>query len=486
MSINALSELQPKDFWENFAAICKIPHPSGKEAKLCWFIKNFSENLGLKTLVDEAGNLIVKKPATVGMENCKGVILQAHLDMVPQKNAEVEHDFAIDPIQPYVDGEWVKAKGTTLGADDGFGVASIMAVLQSETLKHGPLEALFTVDEEVGLSGAYALKPGILSGEILLNLDGEAEDELTIGSAGGIFIDGEFVYNKSAVPQNVQTLTIKVNGLKGGHSAVAIDKPIANAIKILGRLLWLSKRKFALNLIAIDGGTAYNAIPREASAVVTLDSEQYEAFKDFAAKHCGFLATNFVELQGLQIEVSTAGSTANFIIEPQDQEMLLNVLYACPHGIIGMSKSIPGLIETSTNLAMIKTDENSFKVSVMSRSAVEFLVDDMINTNTALFNLRGGRVKVSDKFPAWQPIPSLPIVELMTQIYTKKFGQKPKITATHAGLECGVFLLSYPNLQMVSFGPIVEDPHSPNERLNIKSVGKYWEFLTAVLENIPE
>jgi dipeptidase D len=483
--VKEIAELQPKEFWENFAAICQIPHPSGKEAQLRSFIKDFAEKLGLNTLVDEAGNLIVKKPATAGMENCQGVILQAHLDMVPQKNADVVHDFAVDPIQPYIDDGWVKAKGTTLGADDGFGLAAMMAILQSKTLKHGPIEALFTVDEEVGLTGAMELKPGLLAGEILFNLDSDIEGEITIGSAGGVFIDGEFSFSKIAVPANVNAFSIKVHGLKGGHSAVEIDKPMANAIKILGRLLWLSKEKFALNLVTIEGGNAYNAIPREAVAVVTVAAEQSDLFKKIVADHAAKLVKQFAELKDLKIEL-TANSLPNFMWEPKDQAKLLNLLYACPHGIIAMSKDIPGVIETSTNLAMVKTNDNNFKVSVFPRSAIEFMVEDLANTAAAFFKLAGGQVKFSDKFPSWQPVANAPIVELMAQVYAKNFGEKPKITATHGGTECGVLLLSYPNLQIVSFGPTVENAHSPNERLNIKTVKKYWELLIAVLANIPQ
>jgi dipeptidase D len=480
-----LDKLKPKEFWENFAAVCKIPHPSGQEQKLCGFIKDFAENLGLETLVDEVGNLLVKKPATAGMEKRRGVILQAHLDMVPEKNEDIKHDFAVDPIKPYIDGDWVKAEGTTLGADDGFGIASIMAALQSKTLRHGPLEALFTVDEEVNFTGAYNIKPGLLSGEILLNLDSDIEGEITIGSAGGVFIDGIFAYNKIPVSQKAKTFMIKVHGLKGGHSSIEIDKPLANAIKVIGRLLYLAKQKFDLNLIALNSGSAYNAIARKAEALVAVAPEQVEELRHFIMAHRKFLAENFLELKDLAIEL-TSKPDQDWVMDPKNQEILLNIIYACPHGILGMSKDIPDLIETSANLAMIVTEENNFKISVFPRSAISFLLDNTANTISCLFKLAAVEVKLFNRYPAWQPKPALPIIELASQIYEKKFGIKPKITAIHGGLECGIFVIANPNLEMISIGTNIEQAHSPNERLSISSVNRYWEFLTALLANIPQ
>lgn len=480
-----LTNLQPRIFWENFAAICQIPHVSKQEAKLCAYIKDFAERLGLKTLVDDAGNLIVKKPASSGMENCQGVILQAHLDMVGQKDKETAHDFSKDPIQAYVDGEWVRAKGTTLGADDGVGVAAIMAVLQDNTLKHGPIEALLTVDEETGLTGAYGLKAGLLDGKILLNLDSELEGEVIIGSAGGVFVDGEFSFKKISAPKDSQFFTIKVSGLEGGHSAVAIDKQMSNALKILGRILSLAKKEFEINLVSFDGGNAYNAIPREAQAEVAVAPSQVAKLKEFAESHRKFLVGQFAELNTLKIEIAAIDNKAGQVMEQQDQMKLLDFISICPHGVIGMSKVIPDLIETSTNLAIVKTDTSTIKISAFPRSAIEFFVDDVANSIASLLRAIGAQAKLSDKFPSWQPNPENLIAKLASEVYAKKFGKKLKIAATHAGLECGIFLQPYPELQIISFGPTMENVHSPSERVNIKSCANFWEFLVSILESVP-
>jgi dipeptidase D len=469
-----IEQLQPKEFWENFAAICKIPHPSGNEVQLCNFIKKFAEDLGLEVSVDAVGNLFVKKLATSGMEDRPIVVLQAHLDMVSQKNSEVAHDFDKDPLQIYVDSGWVKAQGTTLGADDGVGLAAIMTILQSKTLKHGPLEVVLTVDEEVNFTGVNAIKPGDLAGRILLNLDADHDDEITIGSGGGIFIEGNLAFEKVKVPKNVQAFILTASGLKGGHSALEIDKASANAIKIVNRIIWLCRQKFDLNLVKFDAGSAYNATPRDASAVVLVANDDLEEFKKFLREQSEFL-----------IELS-ATIMPDLMPEQKAQASLINLLYAIPNGVIEMSKVIAGLIETSNNLAMVETKNNSFKVCSFPRSSVESTVDEMINIFTALFAMVNGQVNFFARVPAWQPNPNSLLVKLLEDVYTNKFGEKPKIIATHAGTECGVFLASYPDMQIVSIGPNIENCHSPDERLSVESVAKYWEFLVAILENIPK
>lgn len=481
-----ISDLKPSPLWKHFSQICQIPHPSKKEAKLAKFVKEFGEDLKLETIMDEVGNVIIKKPATSGMENRKGVILQAHLDMVPQKNSGVAHDFEKDPIEAYIDGEWVTAKGTTLGADNGIGVATIMAVLQAQDIEHGPIEALFTVDEETGMTGAFALKEGVLTGEILLNLDSEDEGEFCIGCAGGITTDIELKYSEVAVPNDVVAFEIGVSGLKGGHSGVDINLGRGNANKILNRLLWQASKQFDLRVAEIDAGDLRNAIPREATAIVTVPKAKKTAFVKSVDE---FAVTVKQEISAADPDVKiTAKATAmpTALMDEKTQHNLLDAVYACVNGVIGMSTDMPDLIEASTNLARVHAEQGKMTALSLQRSAVESLKQDVANMVGCAFALIGAKVKQEGSYPGWKPDMDSTILAKCKALYAKEYGQEPKITAIHGGLECGLFMTVYPDLDMLSFGPTIKFPHSPDEKVNIASVTKFWNFLITVLANIDE
>jgi dipeptidase D len=485
MKIMSIENLQPKHLWESFSNVCKIPHPSGHEKALCAYIKKMADELGLEAMIDHVGNLIIKKPATPGMENCKGVILQAHLDMVPEVDSDVIHDFLKDPIQPYVDGEWVKAKGTTLGADNGIGVAAIMAVMQAKNLKHGPLEALLTVSEETALTGAFGLQPGILKGEILLNLDNYM-DNLVIGCAGGKNVNVKMQYAKASVPVDSVAIKVNISGLKGGHSAGDIHLPRGNAIKLMTHLLLDANNKYPIAIATFNGGTAHNAIPREAEAVVVVPRAYAQDFLKLANETADYLKN---ELKNLKTSLKTFAAEVampDHVLAAEFQRKLLFALSLCPSGVIGMSADIPGLVETSNNLAVIKFDVDAavIEIRTFQRGSIEFIRKDVSNLVKMLFDFIGAEVSEGFSFPAWTPNKRSPIVKLVQEIYEKNNGKKPEITATHGGLETGVFLCNYPHLDMVSIGATMQDEHSPSEKVNIKSVAKFWELLTEILANI--
>ena len=481
-----ISELEPKAVWAHFERICAIPRPSHSEQKIRDYIVGFAASHGLECKVDEACNVIVRKPATAGMENRKGVILQAHLDMVPQKNGDKVFDFTTDAIQAYVDGDWVTADGTTLGADNGMGVAAILAVLESEKVKHGPLEALFTATEETGMDGAFGLKAGDLTGEILLNLDSETEGELYVGCAGGTDANMSLGYAGVAVPQGYAALRIEVKGLKGGHSGIEIILQRANANKLMFRLLRSLAEKFGAELGMIDGGGLRNAIPREAVAEVVLPEGMKETAKVELLDMLDVFKTEFAGIEdSITVEIKDAALPES--IMPHDTFAALTAaVCACPNGVLRMSGSMPGLVQTSNNFARVVSDGGSVKMQALMRSSVGTEKMDTALTIRDLFRLAGAEVELTGSYDGWNPNMDSPILHAMMQSYKALFGVEPKVTAIHAGLECGIIGGKYPGMDMISFGPTICYPHSPDEKVDIASVGKFWEFLCDTLARIPE
>lgn len=479
-----ISKLKPIELWNNFYQLTQIPRPSKNEAEVIAFTKKFGEDLSLETLVDEVGNVIVRKPATEGMENRKGVILQAHLDMVPQKNSDKVHDFTKDAIEAYIDGDWVTANGTTLGADNGIGAAAAMAVLASKELKHGPIEALFTIDEETGMTGAFGLKPGLLHGDILLNMDSEDEGELYIGCAGGIDTTATFTYETESAPEAFTTFKISVKGLKGGHSGLDIILKRGNANKILNRILINGNESFGLRLADINGGTLRNAIPREAFATVAVPNEEIENLKKLVDEVEKHYKKELTDDQGLTISLETTETPKDFI-DVETLDNVLNAVHMAPNGVIKMSEEIEGVVETSSNLAIIKSEEGKLIVSFLHRSSSEEGKHDFCKQVRELFKKYGASVEHGGDYPGWQPNANSPILNTMKEVYNKNFGKIPEVKVIHAGLECGILGASYPNWDMISFGPTIRFPHSPDEKIHIESVKKFWDYLVETLKEIP-
>ncbi len=477
--------LEPKALWKNFYSLTQIPRPSKHEVKVMEFTVKFGKDLGLETIVDEVGNVIIRKPATPGMENRKGVILQGHLDMVPQKNSDTAHDFEKDPIDAFVDGEWVKAKGTTLGGDNGMGVAATMAILESKDIPHGMIEALFTCDEETGMTGAFGLKSGLLKGDILMNLDSEDEGELYIGCAGGTNANITFTYSETAIPANVAAFKINVTGLKGGHSGVDIHLGRGNSNKVLNRLLWYCCKNFGLRLASIDGGSLRNAIPRESFAVVTIPDDKKDAFLKYVSEYTLIVKK---ELSAVEPDMKIEAVPANLpktMIDEKTSCNLFKSVYCCPNGVVRMSNEMVGLVETSTNLAIVKSENGIIKIQCLLRSSVDSAKQDLENMMQSVFELAGAEIIFDGQYPGWKPNPSSPILKAMQDIYQKKYGKIPEIKAIHAGLECGLLGGVYPHWDMISFGPTIRYPHSPDEKVNIKTVQLFWDFLVATLKEIP-
>lgn len=481
-----INDLLPKNVWENFAQLCAIPRPSKHEEKIIAFMKNFGEQLGLDTIVDDSGNVIIKKPATAGMEKHRTVIFQGHLDMVPQKDVEVQHDFTCDPIVPKINGEWMNASGTTLGADNGIGVAIAMAILQAKDLAHPALECLFTIDEETGLTGAHALHTDILKGDILINLDTEEEGQLYIGCAGGVTTNVAVNYTAQTTPAAAIAFKINVTGLKGGHSGCDIHAGRANAIKLLNRILWQASNDNGLKLAHLASiNQAHNVIPREAFAIVSLPADQKKLFEVKVKEFEKLFQDEFGIVEpDLKVSLESIALPAK-VMEKNAQYQLLNALYACPHGVMRMSFDVADLVETSTNLAAIKTDEKSVYVITSQRSSIDSAKWDISNMVRSVFAPCDGKIEYSSIYPGWKPNTQSQILQVMQQIYQTKFGCMPKVLAIHAGLECGVLIGKYPKLDIISCGPTIENAHTTRERVNILSVKKLWEYLVEVLKNIP-
>lgn len=483
--MSEIKNLQPVEVWKNFHALTMIPRPSKKEAAVIAFMKKFGENLGLDTLVDEVGNVIIKKPATPGMENRKTVVLQGHLDMVPQKNSDKVFDFTKDPIQPIIEGEWVTADGTTLGADNGIGVAAAMAVLESKTLKHGPVEALFTIDEETGMTGAFGLKPGLLNGDILINMDSEDEGEMYVGCAGGIDVNAEKDYNEEAVPEGMTAYRVEAKGLKGGHSGMDIPLGRANANKIMFRFLMQAEADFGIRLVEAAGGDLRNAIPRESHAVVVLERGKAEKFESFVAHYDTIYKNEFKETEPDLSFTSKPVEIPKKIASAEEQYKMIRAVFATPFGVERMSSSMPGLVETSNNLAIVELKDGKFAVRCLTRSSVDTAKEATAWRIAAIYQLIGATISLEGAYPGWKPNMDSPILKTSLDVYNRNFGKVPEIKAIHAGLECGLLGGVYPNLDMISFGPTIRFPHSPDEKVNVDTVDKFWKFLVALLGEIP-
>jgi len=482
----AILNLEPKSVWYYFKEILEIPRPSKKEDKIKAYLIDFGKKHNLETLTDEVGNVLIRKPATKGIENRKSVVLQSHMDMVCEKNSDTQHDFDHDPIEVYIEDGWVTAKGTTLGGDDGIGVAAALAILASDEIQHGPVEALFTVDEETGLTGAFGLKPGFLQSEILLNLDSEDEGQLFIGCAGGQDTQAWLPYDKVETPENHEAFTIKVFGLKGGHSGDDINKNRGNANKILNRFLWENNHKLSIKLHNFDGGNLRNAIAREAFATIMVPAEKADELKKAIETYRNTMKFEFhVTEPDLNITVESC-DLPEFVVDNESADLLYNALYACPHGVMAMSADIKDFVETSTNLASVKFQEDEILITTSQRSSVESRKQSVTNMVTSVFNLAGGRTETSEGYPGWAPNPNSEIVDLTANLYKKLFNMEPEVLAIHAGLECGLIGDKYPGMDMISYGPTIKGAHSPDERMEIESVQKFWDLTLEILKNIPK
>jgi len=484
--MSTIKDLEPKGVFSNFYSLTQIPRPSKKEAKVIAFMKQWGEDHGLETMVDDCGNVIIRKPATPGMENRKGVILQAHLDMVPQKNADKVHDFENDPIETCIVDGWVKANGTTLGADDGLGAAAAMAVLESTDLQHGPIEALFTIDEETGMTGANKLQPGVLQGDILMNMDSETEGELYVGCAGGIDTIGTWTPVYENVPEGMTALRLFVKGLKGGHSGMDINLGRANANKVLNTMLLMAAEKYGLRLACIDGGSLRNSIPREAEAIVVVPTCKMEEFAKFVPEFEAICKEEFAKTEPDLAIICEAAEMPKQVIDVKTQNNLFTAIARYPNGVIAMSKDFEGTTETSSNLATIKMENGKITCAALTRSLVDADKDKLAEQIRKNLTENGAEAYSTGDYPGWKPNINSTILNLMKKVYQDKFGKEAKIMVVHAGLECGILGSKYPNWDMVSFGPTLVHPHSPDEALLIESVQPFWDLIVETLKNIPE
>ena len=477
------SALCPALVWKHFAAICNIPHPSHHEEKIRQYVVDFSEAQGLEYKVDEANNVYVRKPATAGMENRKGIVIQAHLDMVPQKNNDKVFDFENDPIEAYIDGEWVTANGTTLGADNGIGAAAILAVLEDKTLVHGEVEALFTATEETGMDGAFGLKGGLLKGDILLNLDSETEGELYVGCAGGLDANITLPYTAEAAPVGYVAYSVEVKGLKGGHSGIQIGYQRANANRELFRLL--NHTACDVRLASVDGGGLRNAIPREATAVVLVSEADTATFEAEVAQAEKTLVAEFANIEDSISVKCTKCQMPTTVIPAQVAEKLAKAVIGAPNGVVKMSVEMEGLVQTSSNLARVVSDGSVVKIQCLLRSSVNSEKHALGEAIKGVFELAGATVELSGDYDGWKPNMESPILHTMLASYESLYGVKPAVMAIHAGLECGIIGGKYEGLDMISFGPTICFPHSPDEKVEIASVEKFYSFLLHTLANAP-
>ena len=481
-----IRQLQPTQLWNKFADLNAVPRPSKKEERVIAFMKDFGKSLGLETIEDKVGNVIIKKPATKGMEDRKPIVMQSHLDMVHQKNNDTKFDFDTQGIEMYIDGDWVRANGTTLGADNGLGVATIMAILESKDIAHPAIEALFTIDEETGMTGAMGLEGGLLNGEILLNLDTEEDDEIGVGCAGGIDVTATRSYEVEETPEFKTGFKITVKGLNGGHSGMDMHKGLGNANKIMNRLMFDGFENFGLRISEIDGGSLRNAIPRESNAIVAIDAIHEAAFisemNDLANEIKAELKTMEPKLT---IEVSKIETPAT-IMDLGVQEGLTRAIYAACNGVYRMSADIPDLVETSNNIARVIVKDGEIKIGCLTRSSVESSKFDLANMLRATFELTGCEVEFSGDYPGWTPNMDSAILKVMSKLYKDMNGKEAHVAACHAGLECGILGTNYPKMDMISFGPNIKGAHSPDERAQISSAQKYWKFVLEILKNIPK
>ena len=477
---NEIRSLEPKALWNNFANLNEVPRPSKKEEKVRQFMVDFGENLGLETVVDPVGNVIIKKPASKGMENRKTIVMQSHLDMVCQKNNDTVFDFDTQGIKMFVDADWVKAEGTTLGADNGIGVASIMSVLESAEIIHPAIEALFTIDEETGMTGAIGLKAGYLDGEILLNLDTEDDDEIGVGCAGGIDISAFKRCELIETPGNAKAFKITVTGLRGGHSGMDIHRGFANANKLMNRILYALND--AVSISEIDGGSLRNAIPRESNVLIVCDDENLNTLLDKVSSE---ISKEYQSIEKDLVILIEPAELPTTVLSEAEQGKLLKSIYAIHNGVFRMSPDIEGLVETSNNLARVVLKDGAIRISCLTRSSVESGKMDLAYHIKSGLELGGFKVELSGSYPGWKPNPDSAILKVLEGIYENIFGKKPDVLACHAGLECGILGTNYPDMDMISFGPTIRGAHSPDERASISSSQKYWKYLLEILKNIP-
>lgn len=480
-----IRNLEPKSLWNHFSNLNEVPRPSKKEERVIQFMVNFGEKLGLKTVVDGVGNVIISKPASIGYENRKTIVLQSHLDMVHQKNSDTIFDFDTEGIKMFIDKDWVTAEGTTLGADNGLGVATIMAILSSSDIDHPPIEALFTIDEETGMTGAMGLEGGLLKGEILLNLDTEEDDEIDVGCAGGMDITATKSYQEEKAPENTIGLRISVTGLQGGHSGMDIHKGFGNANKIMNRILYHGFKNFGLRLSELEGGSLRNAIPRESFSNVVLNKNLKDPFIKEMKTLKKLINEEFKSVEpNLSIDFHSIENQKT-VLPLEVQEKLIKSVYSALNGVYKMSNDIPDLVETSNNIARVVVKNNEITIACLTRSSSESSKIDLANSLRSCFELSGFSVEFSGSYPGWQPNMNSEILKVASSLYKKLFKEEPSIVACHAGLECGILGQNYPKMDMISFGPTIKGAHSPDEKVSISSVRKFWSFLLEILKNTP-
>ena len=486
MATTDIRTLQPQALWNYFYGLTQVPRPSGKKEPIGTHIADIGKSLGLETLRDDTGNVLIRKPATPGMETRKTVILQAHMDMVPQKNSNINHNFETDPIQAYIDGDWVMAKDTTLGADNGIGIAAALAVLASNDIPHPALEVFITVDEETGMFGAFGLQPNFLKGDILINMDSEDEGELYVGCAGGLDANVEFSYKKVPVEKGDVALKISLTGLKGGHSGVDINLQRANANKLMFRFLKTAVAEYEARLASVEGGSLRNAIPREAFAVITVPEDGIQDIIDLAKELEELFNTEYNGVEDeILLSVEETALPAGLLPE-EIQDDLINAVTICFNGVFRVIPEMPSVVETSNNLAIVKSEDEKISIKCLMRSSVESRKEELASIIESTFLLAGAKVEFSGGYPGWKPNLDSPILKVMGEVYNEKYGKTPKIMIIHAGLECGILGTHYPAMDMISFGPTIRYPHSPAEKVNIDTVKMFWDFLKETLRNIPE
>jgi len=483
--VSELSQLSPQPLWDIFAKICSIPHPSHHEQALAEHIMGWAKEKGLHAERDQVGNILIRKAATAGMENRKPVALQAHLDMVPQKNNDTVHDFTKDPIQPYIDGEWVKARGTTLGADNGIGMASALAVLADDSVEHGPLEVLLTMTEETGMDGAFGLQANWLQADILINTDSEEEGEIYMGCAGGIDFTSTLQLTREAVPAGFTTFKLTLKGLKGGHSGGDIHLGLGNANKLLVRFLAGHAAELDLRLVDFNGGTLRNAIPREAFATLAVPAAKADALKALVSKYQAILKNELeAKEKNLTLVLETASADKG-ALTAQCRDTFVRLLNAMPNGVIRNSDVAKGVVETSLNIGVVTMDDEKVNINCLIRSLIDSGKEYVVSMLESLGKLAGAQTTPKGGYPGWQPDANSPVMHLVRETYQRLFNKTPNIQVIHAGLECGLFKKPYPNMDMVSIGPTITGPHSPDEQVHIESVGQYWILLTELLKSIP-
>ncbi|MBS9433723.1 beta-Ala-His dipeptidase [Photorhabdus hainanensis] len=486
LSQSELSQLSPQPLWDIFAKICSIPHPSYHEEALATHIVQWAQEKGLHVERDQVGNILIRKPASKGLENRKAVVLQAHLDMVPQKNNDTAHDFTKDPIRPYIDGEWVTAQGTTLGADNGIGLASALAVLADDNVKHGPLEVLLTMTEEAGMDGAFGLQPGWLQADILINTDSEEEGEIYMGCAGGIDFTTTLALTREAVPAHYKTLKLIIKGLKGGHSGCDIHVGLGNANKLLARFLAAHTQELGLKLLDFQGGTLRNAIPREGHVIVAIPADKATQLTQLKDKYLDILKNEYAIVEKNLTVLLEEVETDIQALTDDCQNRFIALLNSTPNGVIRMSDVIKGVVETSLNVGVVAMEQDKVNIICLIRSLIDSGKSYIIGMLSSLAKLSNAEIYAKGDYPGWQPDASSPVMHLVRETYQQLFDKIPNIMVIHAGLECGLFKKPYPDMDMVSIGPTITGAHSPDEQVHIKSVGQYWQLLTAILKAIPE